>query len=469
MFLVEQVTLTNFKCYSQSKYEFNPGFNLIVRPNGHGKTALVEGIAYALAGSTAVPRPAGEYIREGSFSPSYVLLKGYLRQKQFSLKRGLKPRNALLKWGDISETKVTEIQRLVKEFILPPQLVRTTICCFQREAALIARADANTRRKFIMNLLRLDVVERALKSLTSASSSSLSLRALEEQLSKCQDDLSQFEVVDESLEPVMRKQLELIRLKKTYDPDAAQKRTRLQEQLNSLRALYQLLQAASSVDSLSCPLCGSTKYSRDYVVKRTSEVHRSMAELSADLSRLPPPCVVSPDAFSNLVPGLDEKDCVKYLDLITQKRVKRHTLDNLKEAIRSARSSKSIHQARGVLRDFLTWLSGPLVRSLSVYTSHVLKMGMFETFELDATFNIKVDGRDFSLLSTGQQDYVAASFRVAVSYLLSLLYRCPRMPLILDSVGDSLDDAHYSALMDYLSGGATKLFSQVVVTSHRSD
>ncbi|RLI16737.1 hypothetical protein DRO41_00520 [Candidatus Bathyarchaeota archaeon] len=468
MFLIELVTLTNFKCYSQSKYEFNPGFNLVVLPNGGGKTTLVEGVAYSLAGSGAIPGTVSDYVREGSLGSSYVTMKAQLGQKQLVIKRGLSPRNSSLKWGRTSMTKVTEIQRFVKDHIMPPQLVRTTICCFQREAALIARADMNTRRKFIMALLRLDVIERALKSLSSPTPYSSSLRALEDQLEDCRKDLQKLEEVDDSLEPVLRRQIELLRLKKAYDPAAAQRRAQLQEQLSMLRTLYQLQQMASNVDSPHCPLCGSTTYSRNHIIERANETYQQMLSLDAELKSLPPAYTVSPEAFSDLIPDLEEDVCRQYLDLITQKRVKKHTLENLKEAIERARSARTTQQARKVLRDFLMWMSTPLINFLSAYTTNILKAGVFDSFELDEAFNIKVDGKDFNLLSTGQQDYVATAFRVTVSYLLSLLYGCPRTPLLLDSVGDSLDEVHYSALMDYLSGGATKLFSQVIVTSHRS-
>ena len=468
MFLIESIKLTNFKCYSQSKYEFNPGFNLVVLPNGGGKTTLVEGVAYSLAGSSAIPGTVSDYVREGSLGSSYVAIRAQLKRKQLTIKRGLSPRSSLLKWSSVTLTKVMEIQRFVKDYIIPPQLVRTTICCFQREAALIARADMNTRRKFIMALLRLDVIEKALKSLSSPTSYSSSLRVLEDQMKDCQKDLQKLEEVDDTLEPVLRRQMELLRLKKAYDPAAAQKRAQLQEQLSMLRTLYQLQQMALSVDSSHCPLCGSTTYARNHIIERANETHQQMLSLDAELKSLPPTYTVSPEAFSDLIPDLEEATCQQYLDLITQKRVKKHTLENLKEAIEKARSSRTTQQARKVLRDFLTWLSTPLINFLSVHTTNILKSGVFDSFELDESFNIKVDGKDFNLLSTGQQDYVATAFRITVSYLLSLLHGCPRTPLLLDSVGDSLDEVHYDALMSYLSGGATKLFSQVIVTSHRS-
>lgn len=46
---LDQVTLTNFRCYQQQTFDFHPKVNLIVGQNATGKTALLDAIAVAMA------------------------------------------------------------------------------------------------------------------------------------------------------------------------------------------------------------------------------------------------------------------------------------------------------------------------------------------------------------------------------------------------------------------------------------
>jgi predicted ATP-binding protein involved in virulence len=46
---LEQVTLTNFRCYQQRTFDFHPNVNLIVGQNATGKTALLDAISVAMA------------------------------------------------------------------------------------------------------------------------------------------------------------------------------------------------------------------------------------------------------------------------------------------------------------------------------------------------------------------------------------------------------------------------------------
>jgi predicted ATP-binding protein involved in virulence len=48
--ILEQLHLTNFRCFQRQSVEFMPGFNLLVGVNGSGKTSLLNAVAEALAG-----------------------------------------------------------------------------------------------------------------------------------------------------------------------------------------------------------------------------------------------------------------------------------------------------------------------------------------------------------------------------------------------------------------------------------
>ena len=46
---LNQLTLTNFRCYQQRSFNFHPNVNLIVGQNATGKTALLDAKSIAMA------------------------------------------------------------------------------------------------------------------------------------------------------------------------------------------------------------------------------------------------------------------------------------------------------------------------------------------------------------------------------------------------------------------------------------
>jgi len=44
--MIQSLRLTNIRCFENKKFEFAPGINLIIGPNGSGKTSILEGIAF---------------------------------------------------------------------------------------------------------------------------------------------------------------------------------------------------------------------------------------------------------------------------------------------------------------------------------------------------------------------------------------------------------------------------------------
>jgi DNA replication and repair protein RecF len=44
--MIQSLRLTNIRCFKNQKFEFAPGINLIIGPNGSGKTSILEGIAF---------------------------------------------------------------------------------------------------------------------------------------------------------------------------------------------------------------------------------------------------------------------------------------------------------------------------------------------------------------------------------------------------------------------------------------
>ena len=46
---LDQLTLTNFRCYQDKSFNFHPQVNLIVGQNATGKTALLDAISITMA------------------------------------------------------------------------------------------------------------------------------------------------------------------------------------------------------------------------------------------------------------------------------------------------------------------------------------------------------------------------------------------------------------------------------------
>ena len=46
---LNQLSVTNFRCYKNEKFNFHPQFNLIVGQNATGKTAVLDAVSIAIA------------------------------------------------------------------------------------------------------------------------------------------------------------------------------------------------------------------------------------------------------------------------------------------------------------------------------------------------------------------------------------------------------------------------------------
>lgn len=72
-FYIEKLTLKNFMGFEHVSMECNPGVNLIVGVNGSGKTALLEGISWAL--SEFLEGPPADFILPPRFKKKWLRLK----------------------------------------------------------------------------------------------------------------------------------------------------------------------------------------------------------------------------------------------------------------------------------------------------------------------------------------------------------------------------------------------------------
>lgn len=464
---ISNVRLVNFNCYEDSEFSFTSGLNVVVLPNGGGKSSLIEGISFAIYGSRVLDESTESYIREGSVGASLVKLEGELRGTPFSLTRHLKPSRVSFKYSDVQIKKLNELSNFWKDKLVPASLFKATICCNQREAALLAQAKPPLRRKMISELLRLDVVTEAINSLISPSARSISTVS-EEQIASLQKELDELATVDVSRENFHREQLYLLEQEARENPNVMSERQKLTQRMTTLSYLVELLTKVSNVQSTSCPVCGSTQFDRNTIQSRLTQVQEELADVRRQLTQLPMTVSLTEEQRRRIDRSFTVEDHKTILALIERKKTCEASLTSLLELREQLLKSQTVSQARAVLRDFLDSVSVPLLNSVSTLASKLLTGSPFREVTLTPSFDLVVDGRPFGKLSVGQRDFVATVFRVAVSYITSALHGVEQFPLLLDSIGDSLDETFFSLLMSLLSSEVVKLFPQVILTTHHA-
>jgi predicted ATP-binding protein involved in virulence len=72
---IDRLQLKNFKCFAERRFEFRPGFNLIVGENGSGKTSLLEALAVASGSWLLGLSNYSSHCKARSILPSEVTLK----------------------------------------------------------------------------------------------------------------------------------------------------------------------------------------------------------------------------------------------------------------------------------------------------------------------------------------------------------------------------------------------------------
>lgn len=85
--MISSIRLQNFRSYSDESFEFEPGVNIVVGPNGSGKTNLLEAVLVLARGNSYRARD-GELVR---FDKAWARLDGNFQKTRRSLKLILGP------------------------------------------------------------------------------------------------------------------------------------------------------------------------------------------------------------------------------------------------------------------------------------------------------------------------------------------------------------------------------------------
>ncbi|RKY52175.1 MAG: hypothetical protein DRP93_08605, partial [Candidatus Neomarinimicrobiota bacterium] len=182
-----------------------------------------------------------------------------------------------------------------------------------------------------------------------------------------------------------------------------------------------------------------------------------------------PAVSISDEQLAKIDRELSDEQVEEYLALIGRKKQLTYALQEYKSLMDKARKQQLVLEARKVLRRFFDYISAPLLKALSLYVTRLLSDTPFAPFELTPDFEFTVmSGRPVSRLSTAQRDLVMVLFRIAVARLLQQTRGLEPAFLLLDSVGDSLDETNFSYLMSILSGTVAQMFKQIIVTSHHA-
>ena len=463
---LSSVHLVNFNSYDNVKFDFKPGLNVIILPNGGGKTTLIEGISFALYGARILESSSKSYIRENSTGNVLVKLTGELQGTEFSLFRYLRPSKVEFSWGETRIKRVEELSKFWKTRLIPGTLFKATICCNQRDAAVIAQSSSAQRRKIVSELLRFDVVTRAINSL---SYNSTAVKAVsKDQLDQLRSELADYSAVDESLEPFHHEQYWLLNQEASEDVQTEKRRAALNEQIQKLSTLVDLLNKAQGAVDKSCPVCGSSQFSVEVVQERLSSASEQLLSLKRELASLPLSTALTDSQRAKINRSFDLKQHLAALSLIKRKKELMNSLATLSSLYERFKENQVFSQARKLLRDFLDSTSIPLLNTVSSLTTQLLQGSTFGKFTLTPTFDFEVDGRPFGKYSTGQRDYIAVMFRIAISYITAAVFGIDFFPLLLDSIGDSLDETNFGLMMTTLSSEVVKLFPQVIVTTHHT-
>lgn len=105
--MIVEVEMTNWRAFDQQKYNFKPGLNFIMGPNGKGKTSILEAVSYALTGEVSVVDDPIQLLRNPD-KPGTVKLIFSVKERLYRIERTQLPEKA----GDASLYDLVDNKRL---------------------------------------------------------------------------------------------------------------------------------------------------------------------------------------------------------------------------------------------------------------------------------------------------------------------------------------------------------------------
>jgi exonuclease SbcC len=162
---LNSLQLTNFRQHADTRIEFDVGLTGIIGPNGAGKSTVLEAIAWALYGQSAVrgTRDSIRNVRAGPRAPVRVELDFELGGHRYRVVRGLS--NAELYQDGGSEpiaSTITEVaEKLARRLGMSRAEFFHTYFTGQKELAVMAAMSPTERAQFLSRVLGYDRIRAA--------------------------------------------------------------------------------------------------------------------------------------------------------------------------------------------------------------------------------------------------------------------------------------------------------------------
>jgi exonuclease SbcC len=157
--------LTNFRQHADTRIEFDVGLTGIIGPNGAGKSTILEAIAWALYGQSAVrgTRDSIRNIRAGARAPVRVELDFDLSGHRYRVVRGLSNAELYLDGGsEPIATTITDVSELLARRLgMTRAEFFHTYFTGQKELAVMAAMTPTERAQFLSRVLGYDRIRAA--------------------------------------------------------------------------------------------------------------------------------------------------------------------------------------------------------------------------------------------------------------------------------------------------------------------
>ena len=157
--------LTNFRQHADTRIEFDIGLTGIIGPNGAGKSTVLEAIAWALYGQSAVrgTRDSIRNVRAGPRAPVRVELDFDLSGHRYRVVRGLSNAELYLDGGsEPIATTITDVAELLgRRLGMTRSEFFHTYFTGQKELSVMAAMAPNERAQFLSRVLGYDRIRAA--------------------------------------------------------------------------------------------------------------------------------------------------------------------------------------------------------------------------------------------------------------------------------------------------------------------
>ena len=162
---LNSLQLTNFRQHAETRIEFDLGLTGIIGPNGAGKSTVLEAIAWALYGQSAVrgTRDSIRNVRSGARAPVRVELDFDLNGHRYRVVRGLSNAELFLDGGsEAIATGITDVSDLLgRRLGMTRAEFFHTYFTGQKELSVMAAMAPSERAQFLSRVLGYDRIRSA--------------------------------------------------------------------------------------------------------------------------------------------------------------------------------------------------------------------------------------------------------------------------------------------------------------------